>query len=282
MPKSKKRGSGDPVYRRYDVDDAQYGRAEDRLLDALLSQQRMDRGEAEEFISKFEDLGMMDFLSRAVGPAAFSIDGSGEGTGRYNPEGRMYKDEETGRVLYQPVKRTDKEGKPVYGKGVPVSQANLADVIGVDDLKSVPVSVRQELIKSLSDPASAAYFGDVYGEPAKFERNYTIDPGALRRGLNKNANKSAFGESAEQKEQRKATPSGIRQLFARIGDEKCLSDSCKEMMRNKRAQIPLGERIFSPQPGSKRELRQLRQRAGQEYKPGLGALLGLSRRYRRT
>lgn len=282
MPRIKKKGTGDPLYRRYAVEDAQYGRAEDRLMDALLSQQNLDREEAEELIGRFEDLGMQDFLNRAVGPAAFAIDESVNATGRYNPEGRLYKDSQSGQVRYQPVKRYDSEGRPVYGSGVPISRSNLADVIGVEDAASLPVSVRNELIESLSDPAAAAYFGDVYGEPAKFERAYVLDAGAMRRGLNKNANQSAFGESAEQKAQRKATPSGIRQLFARMGDERCMSDSCREMLRNERSKIPLGQRIFSPMPGSKRELRQQRQRAGQEYRPGLGAALGLSRRYRRT
>lgn len=282
MPRIKRRGTGDPIYSRYAVEDPQYGKAEERLMDALLSQQDMSRAEAEELIGSFEGLGMQDFLHRAVGPAAFSIDESVDATGRYNPEGRLYKDEESGQVRYQPVKRYDKEGRPVYGSGVPISRSNLADIIGVEDVESLPVSVRRDLVGALSDPAAAAYFGDIYGEPAKFERAYVLDPGALRRGLNRNANQSAFGESAEQKAQRKATPSGIRQLFARMGDERCMSDSCREMIRHERSQIPLGQRIFSPMPGSKRELRQQRQKGGQEYRPGLGAALGLSRRYRRT
>lgn len=280
-PGSRRRGDSDPVYSRYAVDDPLYGTAEERIIDAIASQQRMDREEASEFVGGFEGLGMQDFLSRAVGPAAFSIDGSGEGMGRYTPEGRMYKDEESGQVRYQPVKRIDRRGNPVYGSGVPIGRGNLGDIIGVDDVNSLPPSVRQDLIRSLSDPAAAAYFGDVYGEPVRFEPSYTINPAALRRGLNKNANRSAFGESAEQKAQRQATPSGIRQFFARIGDERCMSDSCREMMRNKRSQIPLGERIFSPMPGSRRELRQQRQEGGREYRPGLFARLGLSRRFKR-
>jgi hypothetical protein len=276
----------DVAYYRYAVDDPVYGTAEERIIDAITDQQRMDRDEASEFVGGFEDLGMRDFLSRAVGPTAFSIDESGEfgdgSTGRYTPEGRMYKDEDSGQVRYQPVRRLDKKGNSVYGRGVPISASNLADIVGVDDIKSLPPSVRQELTRHLSDPATASYFGDIYGEPARFERAYTIDPGALRRGLNKNAGRSAFGESAQQRDQRKGTPSGIRQLFARIGDEKCMSDSCREMMRNKRSQIPLGERIFSPMPGSKRELRQQRERGGQQYRPGLFARLGLSRRFKRS
>lgn len=280
MPVFKKRGYGDPLYRRYAVDDAQYGTAEERLLDAILSQQRMDRPQAEEFVSGLEGLGMQDFLSRAVGPAAFPIEGGS--TGRYNPQGRMYKDENTNSVLYQPFRRTDRSGNPIYGGGVPISRNNLADIIGVDNLGSIPPSTRNELIRHISDPATAAYFGDVYGEPAKFERSYVLNPAALRRGLNKNANQSMFGESSQQKEQRKNTPTGISQLVGRIKDERCMSDSCRQMMKNKRSTIPLGERIFSPMPGGKRELRQQRQDGGQEYRPGLAAQLGLSRRYRRN
>lgn len=266
-----------PLYGRYSVSDADYGTADQRLADALRSQ-GMSEEEALDFISKFDGLGMQDYKYRAVGESKMPF--LGETAGRYSPEGRMYKDPETGKVMYQEIKRTDKKGNPVYRPGVGISSSNLADIIGVDDLESLPTSVRKELVNALSDPAAAAYFSDIYGSPVKSEAAFTIDPGAFRKGLNRNANQSSFGESAQQKDLRKSTPGAVQYLLERRKCEAGMSDSCRAMKRSKRGSLSLAERL-EPIPGTKRALRRQRQSGGQSYSPGILARLGLSSRYNR-
>ena len=69
--------------------------------------------------------------------------------------------------------------------------------------------------------------------------------------------------------------SSAGEFLQRCMKEGKLSDSCKQMMKNERSKIALGERLFSPMPGSKGELR--KQYKNQSGGNGLSPLQTLMR-----
>ena len=234
MPKSKKKKDDGVLIRKY-KDSEEYGTSMERLVDAL-SSQGMDSGDLMKFLSTQRTRD-----SRGFDPqAAFMVD---------QPEkGRVYKDNESGILKYQRPEGLNSKGEPVYGRGVRISKDNVGDIV---DNEGISPSEAMRLAKTMQDPAVAAFYGDVYGEPAEVRQARVLNSFSKQVG----SGGSAFGRSAQQQDLMDSKSSSAGEFLQRCMKEGKLSDSCKQMMKNERSKISLGERLFTPMPGSKGELR---------------------------
>lgn len=233
MPKAKKKKDDGVLIRKY-KDSEEYGTSMERLVDAL-GAQGMDAGD------------LMKFLSTQRGPdqgfspqAAFMVD---------QPDrGRVYKDKDSGILKYQRSEGFNKKGEPIYGAGVRINKDNIGDIVDNDDISP---SQAMRLAKIMQDPAAAAYYTDVYGEPGEVRQARVLNSFSKQVG----SGGSAFGRSAEQQALMDSKGSSASQFIQRCMREGKMDKSCQDMMRNKRSQLSLSERMFTPMPGSRAELR---------------------------
>lgn len=256
MSKPKKKDDDGVFIRKY-KDSEEYGTSMERLVDALRAQ-GMDTGD------------LMKFLSSQKGPdqgfspqAAFMVD---------QPErGRVYKDEDSGILKYQRPEGFNKKGEPIYGAGVRINKDNVGEIVDNDDISP---SQSMRLAKTMQDPAAAAYYTDIYGEPGEVRQARVLNSLSKQVG----SGGSAFGRSAEQQDFMDSKGSSASQFLQRCIREGKMDPSCQQMMKNKRSQLSLGERMFTPMPGSRAELR--KQWKSQSGGNGLGPLQTLMRTHK--
>ena len=255
-PRSPRRGV---IYNRYAEEDDIYGSSSIRLADALRSR-GMNTSDFMNFLtsqksSRPEFEAMLPFMSKT-------------NEGGMSTEGRVYRDEDSGQLRYQEPKGFNRKGEPTFGRGVRITNSNVGDII---DNPNLSPSQAMEMSDILQDTDVARYYTDIYGEPSE------VAPSRVLKRLSRKVGSggSAFGRSAEQQDFMDSKKSGFGELAERCRKEGQMSESCQEMMKMKRSQIPLSERLFTPMPGSKRELR--KQWRGQRGNGGLGPIQTLLR-----
>lgn len=258
-PRNNRREDDGILYNKYLEEDDTYGSSSQRLSDALRAR-GMDASDVLGFLAsqksprpEFE--AMLPFMSET-------------NEGDMSGEGRVYRDEDSGQLRYQEPIGFNRKGEPTFGRGVRISGSNVGDIINNDNLSP---SEKIEMSKILQDTDVARYYTDVYGEPSE------VAPLRVLKRLSKQVGSggSAFGRSAQQQDLMDSKKSSLGELAARCKKEGGMSDSCQQMMKMKRSQIPLAERLFTPMPGSRGELRQqYRKQAGNG---GLGPIQKLLR-----
>ena len=167
IPIKKKDKNKDPERARYAARSQEYGTAEQRLGDALVSGGR-DVGDLTTLLGAMNSPTYVRPLTSSFSFGGEDPDDSGYYMRRSRPSGRAYLSG-NGMPMYQPA--SEEEGM-YEGAGRAITSGDVLGIMGSN--ASVPNSQLSKVSKLLRDPAVLQYFMDIYGEAGQARRPDTV------------------------------------------------------------------------------------------------------------